>query len=144
MFRKIVLFLLTLLVVTSFSIHSSAKKKCSVGGKVSIMWKGKWYKGTVVRVSRNKCLVNPDGFESRFNQWRKPSQLKFSKSKYNVGDTIYVRWKDSWWIAEIRKVKGNKWKIHYKGHSALWDEWVGTDRIREYTNNYLIPDVNAR
>jgi hypothetical protein len=43
---------------------------------------------------------------------------------------IEVAWGQSWWPAQILQVQGDKYRIHYTGYDASWDEWVGKDRIR--------------
>jgi hypothetical protein len=43
---------------------------------------------------------------------------------------IEVEWGQRWWPAETLQVKGDKYRIHYTGFDASWDEWVGKDRIR--------------
>lgn len=135
MFRKITMSLLVLLIVF-FSADILAKGTiCSIGDKVRVLWKGKWYPGTVKKVKGAKCYVNPDGFEDKWNQWVGSDRLKKITSKYEVGDTVYVHWNNKWWLSEIRKVRENSWKVHYKGQSDLYDEWVGPDRIKEYSED---------
>jgi hypothetical protein len=43
---------------------------------------------------------------------------------------IEVEWGQDWWPAEILQINGDKYRIHYTGFDASWDEWVGSDRIR--------------
>ena len=43
---------------------------------------------------------------------------------------IEVEWGQTWWPAEILRVQGNQYLIHYTGFAASWDEWVTKDRIR--------------
>lgn len=52
--------------------------------------------------------------------------------KFNVGDSVLVEWKGSWWPAQVIALReGNSpYKIHYDGYSKSWDEWVGDARIR--------------
>jgi hypothetical protein len=41
-----------------------------------------------------------------------------------------VEWQGTWWAAEVVKVNGERYYIHYTGYNNSWDEWVGPDRIR--------------
>lgn len=52
--------------------------------------------------------------------------------KFNVGDAVMVKWKNSWWPAHVIAVRnsGQSYRIHYDGYSNSWDEWVGNARIR--------------
>jgi hypothetical protein len=43
---------------------------------------------------------------------------------------IEVQWGQSWWPAEVLQMNGDKYRIHYTGYDASWDEWVTKDRIR--------------
>lgn len=52
---------------------------------------------------------------------------------FAVGDKIDVNWKGSWWKGEVLSVDGAKYKIHYVGWSATWDESVTADRVRART-----------
>lgn len=58
--------------------------------------------------------------------------------KFNIGDSVKVEWKGSWWPARVIAVRGEdpnrkkkrKYRIHYDGYSKSWDEWVADSRIR--------------
>lgn len=41
-----------------------------------------------------------------------------------------VHWGRRWWPAKLLEKKDGKYRIHYLGYEASWDEWVGEDRIR--------------
>jgi hypothetical protein len=47
-----------------------------------------------------------------------------------AGKQIEVAWGQTWWPAEILRVQGTQYLIHYTGWAASWDEWVTQDRIR--------------
>jgi len=47
-----------------------------------------------------------------------------------AGKQIEVAWGQTWWPAEILRVQGTQYLIHYTGWAASWDEWVMQDRIR--------------
>ena len=52
------------------------------------------------------------------------------KSTYAVGDKISVKWNGSTYPSTVLAVMPNdKYKIHYTGYAASWDETVGLDRI---------------
>ena len=50
---------------------------------------------------------------------------------HKVGDSVTVEWKGKWYPASILEVKDGKYKIHYDGYEASWDEWVTTARMRK-------------
>jgi hypothetical protein len=47
-----------------------------------------------------------------------------------AGKQVEVEWGHAWWPAELLRVKGDKYLIHYSGYDASWDEWVRKDRMR--------------
>ena len=130
MLKKLALLILFFVLFITASGLVEAQNTCKVNDKVRVLWKGKWYPGTVKDVRGRDCYVNPDGYESNFNQWVGPDRIRYPKSDIDVGDVVYVFWKKDWAAADIIEVGDNKWKVHYKGHSNLLDEWVGPERIR--------------
>lgn len=63
----------------------------------------------------------------------------------HVGDVVEVAWKGkfrlesldiyqglAWWSAVVvdKRQDGSRYKIHYPGWDARWDEWVHRDRLR--------------
>lgn len=52
---------------------------------------------------------------------------------FAVGDKVDVKWNGSWWKAEILAVNTPKYRVHYTGWSASWDEDVTSDRVRTAT-----------
>jgi hypothetical protein len=49
---------------------------------------------------------------------------------YRACQKVQVEWGGTWWAAEILKVRGNQYYIHYTGWNCSWDEWVPDCRIR--------------
>jgi hypothetical protein len=52
------------------------------------------------------------------------------KDEWKKGDAVAVEWKGGWYQASILEAKDGKFKVHYEGYSANWDEWVEPARIR--------------
>ncbi len=51
-------------------------------------------------------------------------------SPFPKGAPVLVEWKGRWWDGTVLEVKGaRRWRIHYDGWSASWDEDVGPSRI---------------
>lgn len=49
---------------------------------------------------------------------------------FKPGDRVEVKWRGKWFAAEVLEAKKGKWKVHYQGYDAEWDEWVGAARVR--------------
>lgn len=47
-----------------------------------------------------------------------------------MNERVEVEWENEWYPATILEVKGSKYKIHYLGYGAEWDEWVEAARLR--------------
>ena len=53
------------------------------------------------------------------------------KKTYAVGDHVYVEWDGNAYPAMILSQVGpTKYKVHYDGYDAIWDETVTRDRIK--------------
>lgn len=58
------------------------------------------------------------------------SQLLSPEQNYQIGDSVEVLWKESWWPATIFEVKDSAYCITYDGFDRSWDECIDTDRMR--------------
>jgi hypothetical protein len=57
--------------------------------------------------------------------------LASCKAKYGVGDHVLVQWEGNDYPAYIVDApKPSKFKVHYDGYDAVWDEEVAKDRIK--------------
>ncbi len=52
---------------------------------------------------------------------------------WKVGDKVDVEWNGAWWQGEILEAADGKYKIHYVGWAASWDESVAPKRLRART-----------
>lgn len=121
--RKIALFLICLFAV----IYVSAQK---VGDKAQILWNNKWYPGKILEVKDGKYYISYDGYDAKWNEWVGSDRLKLSS--YVVGDKVQVLWKGTWYKSTILETnREGKYKIHYDGWGAQWDEWVTPDRMKK-------------
>lgn len=61
---------------------------------------------------------------------KKKGGESLSLSHYKVGDHLRVRFRGSVYRATVLEVlPGERVKIHYDGHEAVWDEVISADRI---------------
>jgi hypothetical protein len=70
-----------------------------------------------------------------------PLALAGCKRPYDVGDHVYVEWeKDKKYPAHI--VPGapgpGKYKVHFDGYDAIWDEIITRDKIRGYVEGAAV------
>lgn len=47
-----------------------------------------------------------------------------------IGDKVRVAWSGGWYDATVLALGDGKYRIHYDGWDASWDEWVDASRIR--------------
>ena len=52
-------------------------------------------------------------------------------AKWKDGEEVSVKWKGEWYHGVVLKKKGDKYRVHYKGWAASWDEDVAKSRIRK-------------
>ena len=64
---------------TNLKKDSNGQNKFSVGQKVTIEWKGQWYKGTVLELKDGKYKVNYDGWGTLYDEWVEPARIKALK-----------------------------------------------------------------
>lgn len=63
------------------------------------------------------------------------ASAKPAAAGWKSGDKCDVEWNGSWWQGQILEVKGSKYKIHYVGWGANWDEVVDAKRLRPPTGS---------
>ena len=58
-------------------LHSSYEvaQSYAIGQSVKILWKGKWYPGEILAISRNGYLVTYYGYDSSWDEWVGPNRL---------------------------------------------------------------------
>lgn len=108
---------------------------CSVGDSAKVLWKGTWYPARVTKVNEDqtKCFIHYDGYGTEWDEWVMEGRIQVAgrmEPRYKVGDDVQVLWKGKWWPASVIGLGEGRWKIHYDGYEASWDEWVGRDRMK--------------
>ncbi len=144
---KLSTFALFVFISASF-VAEKAHALCSAGDKAQVLWKGSWYPATVIQGGASKCYIHYDGYSNSWDEWVGPGRIKVAggavspsvipgqnsvsigAGPYKAGDAVMVKWKGSWWPAQVVQVGAKRWYIHYDGYSNSWDEWVGPGRIR--------------
>ncbi len=72
------------------------------------------------------------------------------KRRYDVGDKVLVEWEKNVYPAVILETQGTtKFKVHYEGYDALWDELVPRDRVKGLAEGTIVhpeppPKVRAK
>jgi hypothetical protein len=54
----------------------------------------------------------------------------WKRGNSRLRERVEVLWEDDWYPATILEVRGAKYKIHYDGYDAQWDEWIDAARLR--------------
>jgi len=50
---------------------------------------------------------------------------------FAVGDSVNILWNGAWYPGKILAVSGTRYRVHYDGYSASWDEWVTAPRLKK-------------
>ncbi len=104
----------------------------NVNDKVKVDWKGGLYPATILKAEKGKFLIHYDGYASSWDEWVTADRIKgMAGAEFEVGQTVKVLWKGTWYPATVLKANNGKYLIHYKGFGSNWDEWVGTGRIKK-------------
>jgi hypothetical protein len=62
------------------------------------------------------------------------------KPSYGVGDHVLVEWEGNRYPALITEVPSPaKFRVHYDGYDAVWDETIGKDRIKGFVEGVVTP-----
>lgn len=75
-------------------------------------------------------LGNPTPGNTVNNNTISNNTANLGAGPYVAGSAVLVKWKGSWWPAQVVQVGPKRWFIHYDGYNNSWDEWVGPGRIR--------------
>jgi hypothetical protein len=126
-----------------------------VGDEVMVEWEGKHYPAVILATEGPaKFRIHYDGYDeawdetvpkSRIQGLRKgdeprpepPAKVKqraleaAQTNTYRVGDQVRVEWSGRYYPAQIVDVVGKeRYRVHYEGYGAEWDETVGLDRMQ--------------
>ncbi len=103
----------------------------NVNDSVQVQWKGGWYPAKILKVEGDKYFIHYDGYQAAWDEWVTADRIKAAwVPEYNVGVSVKVNWKGSWYPATVLKAANGKYLIHYTGYESSWDEWVGPGRIK--------------
>jgi hypothetical protein len=103
-----------------------------VGNKIEVQWRGKWYRATALKSTRQECYITYDGYDHSWDEWVGPERIRNSQAYYPVGSAVRVLWRGKWYAARVLNVSKGQYLITYDGYDHSWDEWVGSGRIQGY------------
>jgi hypothetical protein len=59
---------------------------------------------------------------------------------YRVGEHVLVEWEEGkLYPAYVIEVKGSRYRVHFEGYDARWDEEIGLDRIKGRATEGMTP-----
>ena len=106
--------------IAAFVATTSAfAQLCVVDQKADVLWKGSWYKASVVKAGSNQCFITYSGYDNSYDEWVGPERLK-----------IKVLWKSDWYPASVLSREGEEYLVNYDGYKSSWDEVVPVRRIQ--------------
>jgi len=106
--------------ITAFIASTSAfGQLCTVDRKTEVLWKGSWYKASVVKVGTNRCFISYAGYDNSYDEWVGPERLR-----------IKVLWKGEWYPASVVSKEGDEYLVNYDGYKSSSDEVVAVRRIQ--------------
>ena len=106
--------------IAAFVASTSAfAQLCVVDQKTEVLWKGSWYKASVVKAGSHRCFITYSGYDNSYDEWVGPERLK-----------IKVLWKGEWYPASVVSKEGDEYLVNYDGYKSSWDEVVPVRRIQ--------------
>ena len=133
---------------------AACQRTYRTGDEVMVEWEGKDYPATILSADPAKLKVHFDGYDDNWDEVVTKSRVKgFRKgdevrpeapakvrakaleaaqtNTYRVGDQVRVEWSGRFYPAQIVEVVGKeRYRVHYEGYGAEWDESVGLSRIQ--------------
>lgn len=143
-----------LLPVVLLSLALGCSRSYRVGDEVMVEWEGKEYPAVIISAEPAKFKVHYDGYDeiwdetvlkSRVKRFKRENEIKpeppakvrakameaAQTNTYRVGDNVRVEWSGRMYGAQIIDVVGKeRYRVHYEGYGAEWDENVGLSRIQ--------------
>lgn len=131
MTRRTVSFFLSVLITASlFALPAAADDDF----QVEVLWGGTWWTAEIVEERCELTKIHYVGWDKRWDEWVEPERIREIKPRavrtFRVGDTVDIEWQGTWWAGSIIQKRGQRFKVHYTGWGAEWDEWVTTTRLR--------------
>jgi hypothetical protein len=146
---------LVLVCALSFFGALGCKRPYSVGDHVLVEWEGQAYPAMIIKSEGpTKYRVHYDGYDDIWDetvsrdrvrglvqgtppQPEPPAKVRakaLSAAKtnvYKIGDRVRVEWHGQVYPATVTAIVGQeRYRIHYDGYGAEWDEIVGLSRIQ--------------
>ena len=117
-----------------FEWGSAGKKSGDrVGERLEVFWKKVWWKVRIIGQDRDRLQVHYLGWDEQWDEWIQGNSLRwrsYQPKVYPIGSEVEVLWEERWYRARILRVERGLHRIHYVGWPEIWDEWVGTQRLR--------------
>jgi hypothetical protein len=134
---------------------AACSRSYRVGDEVLVEWEGKEYPAVILSApTPAKFKVHYEGFDEVWDEEVPKSRIKGFRAgneprpeppakvrqkaleaaqtnTYRVGDHVRVEWRDKLYPAQIVDVVGKeKYRVHFEGYGAEFDENVGLARIQ--------------
>ena len=105
------------------------------------VWDGEdeeWYQATIEKIKDDQFYIHYTGYGSSDDEWIGEDDLRTRNYEssddngYAVSQKVKVWDEDNedWYSANIEKIQGQQYFVHYIGYDSSYDEWVNLDEIR--------------
>jgi RNA binding activity-knot of a chromodomain len=97
-----------------------------------------WYQATIEKVENEKFFVNYLGYGSSYNEWVGEDEIRVREHGATDSNGFAVKQKvkvwdedeEDWYSANIEKIQGQQYYVHYLEYDSSYDEWVDLEEIR--------------
>lgn len=105
------------------------------------VWDGEeedWYQATIEKVENDQFFVHYLGYGSSYNEWVGEDEIRIREhgaaddNGFAVNQKVKVWDEDNedWYSANIEKIQGQQYYVHYLDYDSSYDEWVDLEEIR--------------
>jgi hypothetical protein len=102
-----------------------------VGQRVEVYSDDDWYPAQIVDARGAELKVHYYGYEESDDEWVTTDRIREAQRKsYPIGAAVEVKWKRSWYPAQVLEVRAGIHHIQYRDYGPEWNEWVASKRIR--------------
>ena len=104
-------------------------------------WDGEneeWYQATIEKIKDDQFYIHYVGYGSSDDEWIGEDDIRTRNydssddNGYAVSQKVKVWDEDNeeWYSANIEKIQGQQYFVHYIGYDSSYDEWVNLDVMR--------------
>ncbi|MCW5588625.1 MAG: ankyrin repeat domain-containing protein [Legionellales bacterium] len=125
----------------------------AVGDIIKVQWRNQWYRAKIIDKKANEWKVHYLGFSRHHDEWIKINRILVTPSQkiaepsithpqplqLAIGQTVLAKWHNQWYLASIKAIDQQRFRVHYVGYESYWDEWLEAKHIQPLVSDTTTP-----